>query len=340
VGRLDPFSLADVLQILSSADKTGTLTLNLRFDQGLIVLRRGKIIYAASTSSRQTLGSVLVSRGLIDEEALSRSMEELLDASRELRLGTVLVENGLLDEDVLGEVLKNQVRLVLAEFMRWKGAYFRFEPLRIPDHGEIEVDAKDFLLEQGLSTDELLLDLFSEEGAETERPVASLWSIMSEIQPPEFTGEITPRILESSRRHLARGALFGVYHDGFRRMSQFSAAGVRAESLHLPAADDCLLCRVVDSRRPYRGAALDTEVDRLLMEEIGGGTPDEVVAIPMLVRGRVVAVLYGDGGPEAEKLGETEQLEVELAEISLGIERAALDKRLRHVSQLRGRSEG
>ena len=353
-GRLDRFPLPDVLQILSSTGKTGTLTLTLRFDQGLLVLRRGKIIYAASTSSRQTLGSVLVARGLISESQLARALEELLDSSREARLGTILIERGLLDPTVLSDVIADQVRSVLAEFIEWKGAYFRFEAMQIPDHGEVEVDAKDFLLEHGLAAEEVLFDLLAraeepeadrpvEAPPSSEGPVASLWSIMSGIQPPEFTGELTLKILEQSRQVMQRGVLFGVTHDGFRRMSHFGIHGIRPEevlrSTRLTHLGDSILARVLQSQAPFRGPIGEGNEDRALLEGLGGGRPGEAVAIPMVVGGRVVAIVYGDGGPEGEALGSTELLEIQLAEISLRIERSALEKRLRHIDQLRRRYE-
>ena len=353
VGRLEHFPLTDLLQFLAGSQKTGTLTLTLRFDQGLIVLREGRIIYAASTSSRQTLGSVLVSRGLIREEQLAQALEKLLDASREQRLGNILVESGIIDGDTLMRVLRDQIRSVMVEFMKWKNAYFRFEPLQIPDHGEVEVDAKDFLLEQGLAAEQVLFDLMDSAGdsldetvdllngekQEEDRPVASLWTIMSEIQPPEFTGEITLRILEEARKHLARGALFGVYHDGFKIMNQFGtnemngSVDLQAASISIDAPS--LLGRVLDSRRSYRGPLPEQQVDREMLSWLGGGEPREVLAIPMIVNGRVVAILFGDDGPFGGRLVSTEPLELHLAEVSLSMERATLEKRLRHLDKLR-----
>ncbi len=357
VGRLEHFPLTDLLQFLAGSQKTGTLTLTLRFDQGLLVLREGRIIYAASTSSRQTLGSVLVSRGLIREEHLAQALEKMLDASREQRLGNILVESGIIDSDTLLIVLRDQVRSVMAEFMNWKDAYFRFEPLQIPDHGEVEVDAKDFLLEQGLAAEQVLFDLMNtevdsldetvdlldEERREEDCPVASLWTIMSEIQPPEFTGEITLRILDEARKHLGRGALFGVYHDGFRRMNQFDtnelngAVDLHDTSISIEAPS--LLGRVLDSRRTYRGPLPDQQVDKEMLSWLGGGEPREVLAIPMIVNGRVVAILFGDDGPFGGRLASIEPLELQLAELSLSMERATLEKRLRHLDRLRRKRE-
>ena len=72
VGKLDQFKLPDLLQIISGNRKTGRLALTRRDSQGMIVFRSGKIIYAASTAARETLGSLLLCRQLIDEEGLAR----------------------------------------------------------------------------------------------------------------------------------------------------------------------------------------------------------------------------------------------------------------------------
>ncbi len=57
-GKLEKYDFSDILQMLSSSGRTGKLALTQRAGQGVIVLRRGRIIYAASSSVRETLGNM------------------------------------------------------------------------------------------------------------------------------------------------------------------------------------------------------------------------------------------------------------------------------------------
>ena len=159
VGKLDKFKLPDLLQIISGNRKTGRLVLTRRDSQGVIVFRSGQIIYAASSAARETLGSLLLCRQLIDEEGLARALEIQHGASEEKRLGTILVEIGLLAEDSLREVITRQIEGVISEFMQWETGFFKFDLLHLPDHGEIEVDAEDFVHREGLSAQQVLLDI-------------------------------------------------------------------------------------------------------------------------------------------------------------------------------------
>src|SRR5215470_4394747 len=93
-GKLDNIPLPEVLNFLSVTAKSGRLSLTARDAQGLIVLPRGRIISAASSSVRMTLGNIMVTRGLVQESVLLEALERQHFAQDEKRLGEVLVEMG------------------------------------------------------------------------------------------------------------------------------------------------------------------------------------------------------------------------------------------------------
>src|SRR5215475_10964647 len=63
---------------------------------------------------------------------------------------------GKVDEKALREVMKQQTEDVIAELVRWKTGFFKFEPLVFAPGGEVEVDIKDFLVTEGFSPHEML----------------------------------------------------------------------------------------------------------------------------------------------------------------------------------------
>lgn len=357
VGKLDQFKLPDLLQIISGNRKTGRLALTRRDSQGVIVFRSGQIVYAASSAARETLGSLLLCRQLVDEEGLARALEIQHRASEEKRLGTILVETGLLTEEELRQVITRQIEGVITEFMQWESGFFKFDLLHLPDHGEVEVDARDFVHREGLSAQKVLMDIAAEMDRTASYPIplpaaeiaakraaataaaeasrlGSLKTIMSAIRSPEFTGEATGQILGFARESLPRGALFVVRRDGFRAMSIFGTATDQpARALSLPLEEPSVVAEAADRQESYRGPLEDNEANRSLLAALGGARPTEVVAIPLVVNDLALLVLYGDNGASGEPIAQTDELELLMLQAGLAMERHLLRKRLEALEE-------
>ncbi|MFQ5350819.1 MAG: DUF4388 domain-containing protein, partial [Thermoanaerobaculia bacterium] len=318
----------------------------------------------ASSAARETLGSLLLCRQLIDEEGLAQALETQHQASEEKRLGTILVETGLLSEEALRRVITRQTEGVISEFMEWDGGYFKFDLLHLPDQGEIEVDAQDFVHPDGLSAQQILMHISDEmdrtavyplpsEAAESgsepssEPPAGrpsgldSLKTIMGVIRSPEFTGEATGQILGFAREQLPRGALFVVRRDGFRAMSLFGAGGksatASANRLRLPLDQPSVVAEAADRQESYRGPLESNKANRTLVAALGDETPTEVVAIPLVVNDLVLLVLYGDNGGTDEPIGQVDQLELLMLQAGLAMERHLLRKRLESLEDRQSR---
>ncbi len=90
-GKLEKLDFSDILQMLSSSGKSGKLALTQRAGQGVLVLRQGRVIYAASSAVRETLGNMLLCKGLITEDGLNRGLELQRAATRYRDLMSVAV---------------------------------------------------------------------------------------------------------------------------------------------------------------------------------------------------------------------------------------------------------
>ena len=371
-GTLQDLPIPDLLQMIAANRKTGRLVLTRRDGHGVIAFRNGKIIYAASNSVRETLGNILLHERLITESTLLEALERQSRAVVEKRLGPVLVEMGALDAATMERVVRSQTQRVVSEFMRWKSGFAKFELLQIPDHGEVEVDARDFLLEAGLNADELLLGILgqgdpridtseldmsqvlrralpgSADGAPAspEPPpdpkppsFATLKTIMSEIRSPTFTGEVSLGILRYAARSFTRGVLFARGYDGFLGMGQFGLGSkVAVRDIRIPLDEPSIFLEVIERKEPYRGPLDDRYWNIHLGRQLGGPLPREVVAIPMVVDSRVVLIFYGDNVPDNAPIGPTDDLELLMIEGGLVIEKAFLEARLRSLEDRRTRS--
>ena len=359
-GTFNDLPLADFLHLLEANKLSGRLTLTTKERHGVVVLRDGRVIYAATNGPRETVGSMLVHRRLISPSTLSEALAKQARSSEERRLGSVLQEMGVVDRETLRKLMYEQVGKVLKELMTWRQGYVRFEPLEIPERGEIAVDAKDFLLRDGLATERILFDVMSQLSSDTDDTQdrmllealttgkkiepgglaaegRSLKQIMADIRSLQFTGEVTLNILRLASTLLGRGALFLHRNGGFEGVGQFGYDGDEAESagrireILVPADEPSLFHDVAVNRETFVGPFEYRYWNVKLARELGGGVPEEVAVVPLLVNDQVHMVFYGDNHPDAEPIPDLEGLEVVMLQAGLAIEKAFLEKKLQSV---------
>jgi hypothetical protein len=337
-GKLEDLKVPELLQALALAGKTGKLTLSRPDAFGLLVLRRGKVIYAVCNGVRETFGHILVCRGLVDETTLAKALERQYRARQEQRLGAILVEMGVLDAATVELVIREQTAKVVGELFTWPGGFFRFDPAEIPDRGEVEVDARDFLMSEGVDGEQVALDVLVSLGDEDEStarltrrgrelggarsgrqapaPTASLGRIVSDVHTPAFTGEQTSSFLRAAAAIVNRGVMFAVRRGSLVGMGQFGLGGdaeppdSRVRRLTIPLAEPSALANAVTSGMTYQGPLEDIPWNRRLWLQLGGGRQPEVVVVPISASGAVAAVFYGDNAPSGRKIVKARELEL------------------------------
>jgi hypothetical protein len=344
-GALKDIQLPVMLQTLAVNGSTGRLTLTQRDGQAVLVLREGRIIYAATNSARETFGSILLHRGLITEADLTEALERQHAGPEPRRLGRILIEMGRIEERVLRGVMRHQTEEVISELQRWKTGFFRFDPLPISPEGEVEVDVKDYLVTDGFQPQEVVLGPRGADVAKSAMPppasftpakgmrAVSLGMLVGEAAVPAFTAETTLRLMRQAAQVLKRGILFLVRPEDVRGMGQFGldlperfAAQVVRDTV-VPLKAPSVFRDVVEGRETWRGALEPTPWNRHLLDRLGGRIPVEAVAMPMVVGGVVRVVLYGDNLPEPRPVGPIDALEYVVAEAALAMERATVEIR-------------
>jgi hypothetical protein len=370
-GKLDNIPLPEVLNFLSVTAKSGRLSLTARDAQGLIVLRRGRIIYAASSSVRMTLGNIMVCRGLVPEAVLLEALERQHFGQDEKRLGAVLVEMGRVSPEDVEEVVRYQIGLVLAELCQWPTGFFKFDAMELPEGGEIEVDAQDFVAAGGVSTDGLLLQIATEIDESHRHPQAPptpqnadmtppagvtvvtppppvpavpLEGLVAEIQTPALRGEISGTLMRLAARSMSRGILFAVHGDTLTAIGHFGFDGEGTicpppTRLQLPVAEPSVFADVVQRKETYWGPLPPGVGNDRLREALGREVPGSVVVVPMIMSGKVATLFYGDDLPGRKPMGDVRPLEVLMTEAGLEMERLALEGRIKNFERTRKREE-
>ena len=350
VGRLDQFPLADLLQIVASNQKTGKLHLTRSDAEGIIVFRDGQIVYASSSAARETLGHLLLCGGFVDPDQLAEALETQHSEESEKRLGTILIDTGMITSEDLERVLRQQLEKVLIEFMNWDQGFFKFDSFGLIDHGEIGFDAADFLLTRGVPPDEVLAELEASFDAEEEidpndldsrsgtQRLVGLRALMEEIRSPEFTGEVTSTLIEFGKRVFSRGVLFISSQGNFVSMGHFGFAdseGPERGGLKLPKNQPSILSRAAGGRTTQRGKMERLEWNLYLVSHLGGIEPTESAALPLIVNGESMLVLYGDNAESDRPIGKLDDFELLLLQVGLAMEKKLLEKRIEQFEKLR-----
>jgi len=341
-GRLEEIELAELLHFLALNNRTGKVMLSRRDAHGLVVVRLGRIVYAASSSIRETFGNILVCRGLVTPEVLAQALDRQHVAADGRRLGDLLVEGGAISEAQLQEALKQQTGLVVQELCRWRSGYFKFEVTPVASSGDIGVDAEELVVTGGVATDQVLLEAMTqmdEAAPEPIRPSTPL-AIATAAIAPSLRGEVTLGLLRRAATVVGRGLLLVLRGDEAHGASQVGLGGDDPDELarrvRVPLGEPGIVADAVNRRESWRGAVPNGAANDRLLELLGGMRPSEALVVPMLLREGAGLVFYGDDGGTSRPIGATEDLEWALLEAGLAMERDVLDHRLADFERARG----
>jgi hypothetical protein len=331
VGKLEDMRPAEILIFLAESQKTGKLNFTTGTQEGMVLFRDGKIIYAASSSIRETFGSIALTLNIVNRRQLDQALLLQHKSREDKRLGEILVSLGAMTQDDVQRILAHQVGQVVREIFEWKSGYFKFRNLEVEHFGDIEVDAKDFVLGTPLDTRSVALDAarvqdetsreiepIEEEDEETSGP-PTLAEIMTDVAAPVLTAETIREILEAAEKVFSRGVILAVHDQSVRGLAQFGLVETiappshRVRELNLSVKENSIIARVVREREIFRGEPDHVRSNSQFVYVLGGEWPREAVALPMIIRDRVALVVYGDNQPDGLPIGSTGVLEATLA---------------------------
>lgn len=341
-GRLEEIELAELLHFLALNNRTGKVTLSRRDAHGLVVVRLGRIVYAASSSIRETFGNILVCRGLVTPEVLAEALERQHAAADGRRLGALLVESGAIDDGQLQDALKQQTGLVVHELCLWRSGYFKFEVTPVASSGDIGVDAEELVVAGGVATDQVLLEAMTrmDEAAPDPEPPSTPRAIASAHFAPALRGEVTLGLLRRAGPLVGRGVLLVLRGDEAHGAGQVGLGGGDPDELarrvRLPLGEPSVVARAVERRESWKGTMPAGAADERFLELLGGPRPREAFVVPMILREGAGLVFYGDDAGGSQPLGPTDELEWALLDAGLAMERDLLEQRLGDFERARG----
>lgn len=158
-GDLCDFPITDMLAMISSRGKSGTLRLSTSVDRITIVFDRGKVCSVSSTEVNQHIGRLLIKHGYVTEQQVEQGLVlQALSAPR-VRIGEVLVDIGFVTQRQVAEMVAIQLRTSLFRMLIDLNGTFTFstsEPAEMAIGTEIRGPIESVVLDALRLADEWL----------------------------------------------------------------------------------------------------------------------------------------------------------------------------------------
>jgi hypothetical protein len=154
-GNLKTVSFPDILQLLATGKKTGTLECKTTSRQKEVAFKDGNIIFASSVNTTEDLlGNMLLKKGKISKTDLERAITLHKQTGRQL--GTTLIDMNLFTKEEIAECLKLQIEEIVYNLFSWKEGDFVFHEGATPKNTPflIELNTMNVIMEGTRRIDE------------------------------------------------------------------------------------------------------------------------------------------------------------------------------------------
>ncbi len=176
-GVLEDLALADVLQFVHLARRTGTLYL-WREDEhrAEIGFHEGRIVSAWSPGHRR-LGDLLLAEDAVEEATLESALQLQKQEEGERILGQILLAEGAVTREDIHRVIKEQVQATIFDLLTWRYGSFHFEVGQLHPIDDVGLVPGDLLDDLDLNTQMLLIEaarVFDEERSDADDEEANV----------------------------------------------------------------------------------------------------------------------------------------------------------------------
>ena len=146
-GSLASFKLPELLLLLATSKKTGTLAVAAEGRTSHVLFSEGALVFAVSDQEKLRLSAILLRKRKITADQCKRI--DALMRKESSHFGEVAVQQGLLTEEQLRAFLKIQVSEVIYDVLLWHGGRFSFsEDVQLPSWAvTISIDLPNLIME-------------------------------------------------------------------------------------------------------------------------------------------------------------------------------------------------
>lgn len=136
-GNLRDFSTTQLLNLISLARKTGTLTIE-GDDVAQMSFREGKLIYATMGNNSNNLAFILQKSGKLSAEQ-GNFIQNRAQGTGDKQLGHLLIQAGYVTQSDIIQSVRAHVLEIVYKLFTWAEGLFRFDANRNPDTDRITV---------------------------------------------------------------------------------------------------------------------------------------------------------------------------------------------------------
>jgi len=309
---------------------------------------------------RHPVGRILIDIGAITKKALQAELrshlaEVLRDflswetGSFHFELGKVMENDPILDEGLSMDFLMMEASRLQDEYDREQEEVQAAESSTSEKEASVASPPAPAHQEKSVSSEDIMPIDDREDGsapsfsirekASSRDELALLTAMIEEISGPTSRSEITLLVLRYASEVMNRAVVFLVRKDDMVGLGQFGlsfkdeSADERIRSVCIPLNEPSLFSEITEKKNSYRGVLKKEKWHQYLIEQLGGGWPDEVFLAPLMNESKVIALLFGDNLPEQSTIKDTDGLEVFVKVAGFAFGKAMLERRLQEVSE-------
>lgn len=148
-GNLRDFSTTQLLNLISLARKTGTLTIQSADETARMSFREGKLIYAQlGNETGSQLALVLQNAGKLSAEQAAL-IQSRAQGRTDKQLGHMLIQAGKVTQSDIIQSVRQHVLDIVYKLFTWADGMFRFDANRLPapTHITIPIDLESVIME-------------------------------------------------------------------------------------------------------------------------------------------------------------------------------------------------
>lgn len=160
------------------------------------------------------------------------------------------------------------------------------------------------------------------------RSLSLLKHLIEELAEPTDPSQIFLMILRIAAEYLERAVILLATEEEFLGIGGFGLTGdevpmnIRVRSIVIPKEADSIFSQVYQIRKVHRGKLKRTTYNEKFINSLGKVFPNEVIVIPVVFQKKVLAFLYGDNAEFKRPIGNTDGLELFLAQAGASLSQA------------------
>ncbi len=158
-GDLEHLPIVDVIQLLHSTKKTGTLYLNSHKGESQLVFIEGYIVSANHVQNSIRIGQILMEKNIISSDQLDQALHSQTNAGANRKpLIATLIENGHIKKDDAYSGLQTLIELTIVEILTWNSGTFALDINATDVSDEYRYFPETLKQEINLNTQSILMD--------------------------------------------------------------------------------------------------------------------------------------------------------------------------------------